>query len=292
MTESSPSLPFLFRRCVQCPNTTPSCPQCADDEICSQISPTCQQCASTQCVKASESGATNNGQVSSSGGGTNIGAIAGGVVGGVVFIIIVAFLIWKFWLKGKRRPIETVEDYEFTQEKPANEDFGMHRSARASTHTVQSMASTVLTRASNIIQIAYIPGVTNRSTASPGLLVPPVPPIPSATPGSSPYRDTADGEQVFFTAGDIRDSTYSGMTGYSGVERDSIAPSLARSSVATTIYRSQAQVSPLPAPTQTMIRGKAAVVSVNKGNSSSGSSTINTPADTPPVPQIDFVKHA
>lgn len=296
MTDSS-SPHFLFRRCVQCPDTTPSCPHCADDEICSQISQTCQQCSSTQCVKSSESGATNNGQVGSSGSKTNIGAIAGGVIGGVVFIVIVAFLIWKFWLKGKRRSVE--EDYEFQQEEKAhNPEFGMHRSARASTHTVQSMASTVLTRASNIIQIAYIPGVTNRSTASPGLLVPPVPPIPSATPVTSPYRDTADGEQVFFTAGDIRDSTYSGMTGYTGVgeARDSIAPSLAaRGSVASTIYRSQAQVSPLPAPTQTMIRGKAAVVSVNgsvnRGNGSSASSANNTPIDTPPVPSIDFVKH-
>lgn len=253
----------------------------------------CDQCASAVCIPAAQaSGATS----STSSSKTNIGAIAGGVVGGVVVIIIVCFLLWKFCLKGKRRQIE--EDYEFPEEKSMHQDnFGMHRSARASTHTVQSMASTVLTRASNIIQIAYIPGVTNRSTASPGLLVPPVPPIPSATSSISPYRDTTNTEeQLFFTAGDIRDSTYSGMTGYSshvdGDNRTSIAPSLARSSVATTIYKATAQVSPLPAPTQTMFRGNAKVVSVNKGHNSSSSSATSTPLDTPPVPQIDYAKHS
>jgi hypothetical protein len=140
------------------------------------------------------------------------------------------------------------------------------------------MASSVLTRASNIIQIAYIPGVTNRSgPGSPDLLVPPVPPIPAMSPSSgvsSPYS-TAD--QHFFLP-DFRDS----MASTSTAGRTSIAPSLARGSVASTMYRQNAIVSPLPA--QTIVRGKAAVVSVK----SNGSSPAETPGlETPPVPQID-----
>jgi protein OPY2 len=150
----------------------------------------------------------------------------------------------------------------------------MRRDARASTHTVASIASTVLTRASNIIQIAYIPGVTNRSTPStPAPLVPPVPPIPVAL--TSP-TDSAAGyeDQHFFMPGDLRDSTYSGMT-----DRTSYA----RNSVASAIYGKNAIVSHVPA--QTVIRGKAAVVSVK-------SSGANTPGDvTPPVPSVDFDKY-
>jgi hypothetical protein len=163
------------------------------------------------------------------------------------------------------------------QEKAENE-FASRRSARASTHTVGSMASSVLTRASNIIQIAYIPGVTNRSgPGSPDLLVPPVPPIPAMSPSSglsSPYTAS---EQHFFVP-DFRDS----MASTSTAGRTSIAPSLARASVASTMYRQNAIVSPLPA--QTIVRGKAAVVSVK----SNVSSPAETPGfETPPVPSID-----
>jgi hypothetical protein len=149
----------------------------------------------------------------------------------------------------------------------------MQRDARASTHTVASLASTVLTRASNIIQIAYIPGVTNRSGPStPGLLVPPVPPIPialSSASGSPRYE-----QEHFFMPGDLRDSTYSGM---------SDRTSYARTSVASTIYGKNAVVSPLPA--QTVIRGKAAVVSVTKGAGSPGDLT-------PPVPSVNYSKYS
>lgn len=59
----------------------------------------------------------------------------------------------------------------------------------------------------------------------------------------------------------------------------SIASSLARSSVATTIYRDSAVLNPMPA-TQ-IISAKPAMVSVIKGS----------PAYTPPVPAVDFAKH-
>lgn len=282
----------LFRRdCVECPPETPSCPQCAEDEICSQIPQSCDKCASRQCIKNSSLPSQDPVVSSTTSKGPNVGAIAGGVIGGIVFIAIATFLVWKFCLKGRRHHQEDYEeDWSTEIQQAEKDDFTMRRDARASTHTVASMASTVLTRASNIIQIAYIPGITNRSNAhSPGLLVPPVPPIPIATTDSSPGSPYSGSESHYFMPGDLRDSTYSG---YSDATRDSayrnsIAPSLARSlardSVATTIYRSNAVVSPTPA--QTVVRGKAAVVSVK---SSEKSTPVGTPdAETPPMPSLD-----
>ena len=56
-----------------------------------------------------------------------------------------------------------------------------HRENRRSLPSVKSIASesTVLTRASHVIQIAFIPGVTNRSVDENPLLIPPIPPPPS-----------------------------------------------------------------------------------------------------------------
>ncbi len=175
-------------------------------------------------------------------------------------------------------------------EKTGNE-FAMQRDARASTHTVGSIASTVLTRASNIIQIAYIPGVTNRSVdASPDHLVPPVPPIPAASPSNSAVTTPQPGQdQHFFMPSDLRDSRYSGYTddGRSSFARSSMAPSMARSSVATTNYQHNAVINPIPA--QLATRLQAVAVSVK---SSGKNSPIDTPRSvTPPVPSIDYQRH-
>ncbi|KAF2185969.1 hypothetical protein K469DRAFT_687407 [Zopfia rhizophila CBS 207.26] len=272
----------VFRRCLQCDKEAPSCSPCPAGQICVQTPPSCSACAHVSCVPENLDPTSGS---SKKDNGPNVGAIAGGVVGGVVFIAIVTFIIWKFCLKGRRRQQDEGEWHEvdYPQEK-VEMDFASRRSARASTHTVASMASSVLTRASNIIQIAYIPGVTNRSgPGSPDLLVPPVPPIPAMSPSSgfsSPYSTS---EQRFFVP-DLRDSMASGTTdARSSYARTSIAPSLARGSVASTVYRQNAIVSPLPA--QTIVRGKAAVVSVKSGGSNSPTDTPG--AETPPVPQID-----
>ena len=75
--------------------------------------------------------------------------------------------------------------------------------------------------------------------------------------------------------GDLRDSTYSGI---------SDRTSYARTSVASTIYGKNAIVSPVPA--QTVIRGKAAVVSVKSNGAGSPGEL------TPPVPSVDYGKYA
>ena len=267
----------LFRRCVTgCPNETPSCPTCPDNQICSLVPPTCEECQKTICVASSAAPSTiSSSSTKSPSSGPNVGAIAGGVIGGVVAIAAVTYLVWRFCIKTKRQQYEQEDWTEDRDESTleAEKDFTMRRDARASTHTVASIASTVLTRASNIIQIAYIPGVTNRSAPStPGLLVPPVPPIPIAlsSASSTPRYE----QEHFFMPGDLRDSTYSGI---------SDRTSYARTSVASTIYGKNAIVSPIPA--QTVIRGKAAVVSVKSNGA-------NTPGDlTPPVPSVDYGKY-
>lgn len=264
----------LFKRCIKgCPKETPPCPTCAEDESCQLTPPTCTECAKTFCAPAL-SASTPTSTPTPSRSGPNVGAIAGGVIGGLVVIAIVTYLVWRFCIKTKRQQYEQENWGEDPDEASSTEkDFAMRRDARASTHTVGSIASTVLTRASNIIQIAYIPGVTNRSAPStPGLLVPPVPPIPIALSptGSSPRYE----QEHFFMPGDLRDSTYSGI---------SDRTSYARTSVASTIYGKNAVVSPVPA--QTVIRGKAAVVSVkSNGGGSPGELT-------PPVPSVDYGRY-
>ncbi|KAL1849791.1 overproduction-induced pheromone-resistant [Paecilomyces lecythidis] len=201
----------------------------------------------------------------SSGGGSNAGAIAGGVIGGIAVIAIGVFLFWWFVIRKKRKEEEAFEKNFATAD---------NRQPMQARRSVASIASTVFTRASNVIQIAYIPGVTNRSPPdTPGTLVPPVPPLPGAS-----------ADQHFFMPGDLRDSAWSGM---SEAERRSLAPSLARSSVATTVYRSNAIVSPIPA--QQIVRTKAAMVSVKSGGSTPSQTPPRSPqtgVDAPEVPAI------
>lgn len=242
----------LFKRCKQCETTSPACPACPDGSICSMTAPSCDECATTKCI--------STGSKPSNSGGSDTGAIAGGVIGGVAAIALIVFLVWWFVIRKKRLE---------RQEAEKNGSFAANRSER------QSIASTVLTRASNVIQIAYIPGVTNRSPPqTPATLVPPVPPLPGATP-----------DQHFFMPGDLRDSSWTTTTGH-----QSISPTL-RSSVATTIYRNDAIVSAIPA--QQIQRSRAAVVSIHNGGAGQNApgddspvSVTITPADAPAVPVI------
>jgi hypothetical protein len=268
----------IEKRCKLCEQAPLSCEgiKCPANQVCVQNSRTCDECASVNCqVDPTLAPSAPN--------KPNVGAIAGGVIGGIALVAILTFIVWKYCLKGKRRPISQQPEWNDVDvsEQEKDNDFESRRSARASTHTVASMASSVLTRASNIIQIAYIPGVTNRSggPGSPDLLVPPVPPIPSMSPSSGKSTPYSTADQHFFLP-DFRDSMMSSST----AGRTSIAPSLAqRGSVASTMYRQNAIVSPLPA--QTIVRGKAAVVSVKSTGSNSPGETPG--GQTPPVPSID-----
>ncbi|EFR03574.1 hypothetical protein MGYG_06571 [Nannizzia gypsea CBS 118893] len=246
----------LFRRCVvNCPTEAPPCPPCKGTEICTLTAKSCEACAAAICVPDPLASQPSDDS------GAPTGAIAGGVVGGIALIAAIV-LTWWFCVRRRRKNTELWDE----KTNASSVDVDSNNQKRHS--AVGSIASTVLTRASNVIQIAYIPGITNRSApGSPDLMVPPVPPIPSAV---------ASGQnQHFFMPGDIRDSMWSGMTDDDG---KSISPSLARSSVATTIYRHNAIVSPVPA--QEAYQARANIVSVKSGASSSSSQS------SPKVPAI------
>ncbi|KAM0198224.1 hypothetical protein ACHAPA_011931 [Fusarium lateritium] len=262
------------KSCVKCDDDAQlECPKCADDEVCQFTVPLdCTMCATSICEKDPDS------SVSSGSSGPNVGAIVGGVLGGIAVIAIATYTVWRFCIKPKRSQIPTSIYVEDTDAIQSEKDAASRGTRPHSTHTVHSIASTVLTRASNIIQIAYIPGVTNRATpTSPNVLVPPVPPIPMHHAEAN--RSLGNDDQHFFVPGDLRDSTYSGLSGYSdrtSYARTSYAP---RSSVASTIYGKQAQVL---TPAQTGMRAKPTVVSVKSVGNSSGELV------APPVPAIDF----
>ncbi|MCJ1285090.1 hypothetical protein MMC26_004428 [Xylographa opegraphella] len=271
------SLRTLFRRCVYCPNAQPACPTCPSGNLCQITSQSCSSCASTTCIPEQS---INPSASSNSNSGSAAGPIAGGVIGGIAAIVIITFLVWRFCIKKRRQEFDDTWPDESSGVEKGGDQFSLQRDARASTHTLGSIAS-VYTRASNIIQIAYIPGVTNRSIESSPELIPPVPPIPAASPISSlrsspPIRGQ---DQHFFMPSDLRDSTYSGYTNRT---------SMARNSVATTIYRNNAVVDPVPARTATM--GKAVPVSVKSSSKSSPTQLSRT--STPPMPSLTRPKQA
>ncbi|KAL9005477.1 MAG: hypothetical protein Q9188_001755 [Gyalolechia gomerana] len=279
----------LFKRCATCPDSPPSCPtNCAPGEICSLIPKNCEQCARTQCIGGG-SAQSNNPTPTTQSSSSSAGPIAGGVIGGIVVVMLITYLVWRFCIKKRREEFDQNEWREPMAEPEKHDgDFTMQRDARASTHTVGSIASTVLTRASNIIQIAYIPGVTNRSVeSSPDLLIPPVPPIPAVSPSMSAVSTPQPGQQDqhYFMPGDLHDSTWSGYTAddRTSYTRSSMTPSMMRNSVATTAYRNNAVINPVPA--QKIIRGKATAVSLK---SNEKNSPVDTPRSaTPPMPTMD-----
>ncbi|KAK0666283.1 hypothetical protein QBC41DRAFT_154020 [Cercophora samala] len=280
------SFSTLWKRqeiCVQCnKGQQAACPDGCDQTTheCIMIPETCKQCAHMICQPLDPAMLPSAPSQSS----TNVGAIAGGVIGGIAAVVILSYLVWRFCVKSRRQQQPVAQEVweDSAEHMDGEKNFAQRRDYRASTHTVHSIASTVLTRASNIIQIAYIPGVTNRATASPTVLVPPVPPIPANHSQAGTPSSTED--QHFFIPGDLRDSTYSGISSFTdrtSYARTSYAP---RSSVASTIYGKSAVV---VAPAQTGMRAKPAMVSVRSANSNNSSGTA-----TPPVPTVDYEKYS
>lgn len=267
--------------CVRCEtNGQLTCDDsCKEDEgwVCKQVVrvDNCKECPTTKCVQQAQADTGSSKESSDDSSGPNTGVIVGAVIGGVVGIAAITFLLWRFCIKNKRQSFQSSTYDDVAEQKlEASRDFHARRDQRSSMHTVHSIASTVLTRASNIIQIAYIPGVTNRATpSSPNdVLVPPVPPIPISVTDANNRSNYED--QHFFMPGDLRDSTYSGYSDRTSYARTSYAP---RSSVASTIYGKNVVVS----TPQTGMRAKPAMISVG---GSSGSST-------PPVPSVDYEKY-
>ncbi|TKA78555.1 hypothetical protein B0A55_02822 [Friedmanniomyces simplex] len=313
---------ILSPRCLQCPNTTPSCPTCQKGEICSLVPADCDTCAYMTCIANPSPPPSNP--------GPNIGAIAGGVVGGVAAIALIVFFVWRFWIKKRREQQERDglamgewEGEEEEEDEIARQKAGMdtqqerrftamHAQDAASTRTRGSLANSFLSRASNIIQIAYIPGVTNRNGGNDGTgsghnsllgnANSPVPPIPAATRSGEPPKSplSNEGDMLFFRPGDLRDSSYSGASsirsGSAGMRdtqytRHSITPSLARSSMLSTGegYRdSTATVTP-PLPATSVARAAPRMVSI-KSSHSQGSAGSESGSEEPgnASEQLDF----
>lgn len=268
-TEVERTLHTIFKRCVQCPNETPTCPDCPNGQICSLVPQSCDSCQHMLCI------ANPNGPPS--GSGTSVGAIAGGVVGGLIFVAIAVVLMWRFHVR-KRRQQQEMEGWEndtIARHKALHPGGGFASDA-ASTRTRGSIAQSFMSRASNIIQIAYFPGVTGRSGSSHNSLAP-VPPIPAMYAQNSPKSPLQnDGDMLFFRPGSTYSATSSRSgnrdTQYTQFSRQSITPSLARQSMASEVYRDDATVEPMPATK--VLRLAPRMVSVK-------SSPLATPAETP-----------
>lgn len=278
----------IFKRCVQCPTETPTCVTCPDGQICSLVPQNCNDCAHTECVP------NPNPSPKSDRPNVGTGAIAGGVVGGVVFMGVVMFLLWKFWIKKRREQqeleAEEWEEDDIAQQKGDVRRFTAMRSDAASTRTRGSVAASFLSRASNIIQIAYIPGVTNRNRSGHNSLLAqaPVPPIPAAYRNTTPKSPLSnEGDALFFRPGDLRGSTYSDSSLPSTNKRDtqytrlSITPSLARSSMMSDVYMDDSAPPPMPA-TQ-VIRAAPRMVSVKGGSSATSSPSMETSPNLTPI---------
>ena len=177
-------------------------------------------------------------------------------------------------------------------QKGRTSQFNAMKSDAASTKTSRSVAASFLSRASNIIHIAYIPGVTNRFGSGHSSMQAPVPPIPAAyrqaTTTSTPKSPLSnEGDALFFRPSDLRDSTWSDGCSLRSGKRDtqytthSITPSLARSSMMSDVYRDDATTEPMPA-TQ-VFRALPRMVSV-KSSSATSTPSMESPPTLGPSP--------
>ncbi|ANZ76683.1 BA75_03911T0 [Komagataella pastoris] len=146
--------------CVTCPDV-PSCPTCKANEKCVLTARTCSTCPAVSCVHDENSGSSSSLSSAATGG-----ISAGAVVGALVIFSVMGFLYFRYVYKPKKlrqqdeeaNVVKDMTDDKTTlsiTQKPGNSDL----ERRNSTLTLSTMASTILTKTSNIIPIAYIPGV-------------------------------------------------------------------------------------------------------------------------------------
>lgn len=186
----SSSSSSLQNGCVSCDNNV-SCPKCADDEYCVTTSLTCTQCPRTYCEKKASSSSGGGSSPasssliaspssSSSSSSNKVGPIVGGVVGGVAGVLIIAVLAFMYYRYYKRKRSALPPDSEYMEKDmhpvvsgggsplhPGMLRSGSTNSAhvRARNKRNRSSAATIQTStASNIIPVAYIPGVTTNLT--------------------------------------------------------------------------------------------------------------------------------
>lgn len=179
--------------CVIC-NSTPSCPQCKSYQQCAMTTQTCAQCPTTYCLDNSDG--TNSTGVNSL-NSAEIGGIAGGLSGFVFILLLVGiyFLYKKYknhllvdyelGIGEEMKELTGFNDYDDGFDDGAGGGYGdgvrnSVRNARSSQFlhpgnaekrmsqtSLSTVTNSVLTKASNVLNIVYIPGVTNSRPARP-----------------------------------------------------------------------------------------------------------------------------
>lgn len=147
--------------CVVC-SEVPACPKCPTGQTCVQSIQTCTECPKTLCRKST----TSVNQTTSA----NIGGIAGGVIAGILVIIAVCWIFYKFYFK-KKLAFNKVQRggmtyYDLDDDVEMKFHHNLPQDPALEKPSSRSSFATVFTRASNIIPIAYIPGVTIGSSGS------------------------------------------------------------------------------------------------------------------------------
>lgn len=159
--------------CVIC-SSTPSCPQCGTNEQCSMTSQTCDNCPTTFCETIVDPVSSTKNLSSA-----QVGGIAGGISG---FIFLVVLLGLFYFFKRYRKNLDADYGFGISEEMKGFSGFddditddpsqqrgynSRNEQKRMSTHSLSTMTNSVFTKASNVLNIAYVPGVTSRPTKPP-----------------------------------------------------------------------------------------------------------------------------
>lgn len=134
------------RDCVVCPSSPPSC-DCKAGQQCSLTLQSCSECAQVICSGGSD-------------GNNHAGTIAGSVIGGLVGLALIIGLF--YWFKFRKYRHQTRLDGTLSPDMasdhngPIVDPSGVHRGSKAI--SIDSV-NTSQARGSNVIPIAYIPGV-------------------------------------------------------------------------------------------------------------------------------------
>ncbi|VEU20356.1 DEKNAAC101181 [Brettanomyces naardenensis] len=184
--------------CVTC-SGAPKCPVCGNDEQCAMTTQTCAKCPTTYCTKMTTSLGTDDPKGSSLTSAKIGGIAAGASVFALILMSLLSFYIYKkWWLKRHPRKIydeEDEEDEDNDSEHPWKEGQDPRRMSQASFAT--TAASSVLTKASNVLNVAYIPGVKIRA----GKARSPTSPKPSSIYSKETYLSGL--EDASFHAGQV-----------------------------------------------------------------------------------------
>ncbi|AGO12888.1 AaceriADL367Wp [[Ashbya] aceris (nom. inval.)] len=160
--------------CVKCPREVPPCPECGPGEQCNLTVQTCTACVVTVCGPKTDGVDHNSWEPTEgkSGSKVAVGAIVGGLLGGLLLLLLGLGLLTyyhKYWRKRKQRYADMVGSDPPDDEKAmykATDSAGGNGTANGDMAAVihqprnRSSAATMATRASNVLPVAYIPGVT------------------------------------------------------------------------------------------------------------------------------------